>query len=284
MFKRFAVLVLLFLVSACAGRPHPQPVASAVPDSAAMVAAADAARSDGRFGEALEIYGQVLVSDPKAVAAQYGTAECLLALGKAGDAERIFTALQKDSRYHALALQGRGLVDLVLGRRDQAAATLHQAVAADPKLWRAYSGLGWIADLQRQPGEALKFYDQALAVQPQSAILLNNRGYSRLLAGKADEAAADFRKALVLDPDSETIRNNLRVAVASQGRYQEATRDVPHEKIPVVMNNVGYIAMKRGDLAAAEAYLSQAMTESPSYDVVAARNMDALMAMKGTKQ
>jgi Flp pilus assembly protein TadD len=156
------------------------------------------------------------------------------------------------------------------------------AVEANPKLWRAYNALGFIADQKRRFDEAADFYAQALAAKPDSAMLLNNRGYSLLTAGHADVAIGDFRKALALDPQSETVQNNLRLAMAEKGDYAEATRGVVRDTQSVVLNNVGVVAMRRGDLTTAEAMLARAMVGNPNYDAVTARNLDTLAALKAT--
>jgi len=283
--RSLAVLVLL-LVSACAQAPTQAPPNASGQNAsgqniAALTEAADTTRGSGRFNEAAELYQYVLMADPKSTAAQYGMAECLFALGKPGEAKRIFRELRGQPEYRGRAVQGLGLVELVQNDREGAAQDLREAVATDPKLWRAYNGLALLADLNHRPDEAAELYTKAMEGNPNSAVLYNNRGYSRLLAGKADLAVADFRKALELDAGSEIILNNLRIAIAARGDYREATKGVPREKLPVVMNNVGSVAMKRGDFAEAEAYLARAMTDSPNFETVAAQNLDRLTALKG---
>jgi len=285
MLKTLGAVMLLLSLAACAGAPNrPEITATGGVEPASLAAAADLAREEGRFADAMTLYQRVLVADQKAVASQYGMAECLLALGRAGEARPIFATLVADANFHARALQGGGLALLVLERREQAASLLRDAVASDPKSWRALNGLGMLADLKHQPGEAQAFYEKALALNPNSAMLINNRGYSRLMEGKPEEAAADFRAALALDPGSETIEGNLRIAIASRGAYAEALRGVPREKLSAAQNNVGFIAMRRGDLAAAENLLNRAMTDSPSYETVAAKNLDQVSAMEGKPQ
>jgi len=283
MISRFTSTLLLLTVAACASGPSDRELASqptANTQVTSVLAVAEATRSEGRFPEAMQIYQEILVSDPKSVAAQYGVAECLLALGKATDARPMFDALTHNAEFHALALQGEGLSLLVLNRHEPAAAQLREATDADPKLWRAYNGLGLISDLKRQPQEAADFYGKALALNPESAVTFNNLGYSRLLAGKPDEAIGHLKKAIALDPGSETIQNNLRLAIATKGNYAEATRAASRERMPAILNNVGYIAMQRGDVAAAEGYLARAMESSPSFNGVAAKNLEQLKAMR----
>jgi Flp pilus assembly protein TadD len=245
-----------------------------------ILTAADASRGESRFAEAMLIYQEVLVADSKSVAAQYGIAECLLGLGKASDARSMFDALTKNPDYSSRGLQGAGLADLAQNRPEQATKSLRQATATDPTLWRAWNGIGLLADAKHDPQEAATAYGHAIAINSGSAVLHNNLGYSRLLAGKPDEAIVEFRKSMDLDPGNETTRNNYRIALATKGDYAGALRGVVNERLPEVLNNVGYVAMQRGDLASAEKYLALAMEQNPSFDVVASQNVERLKTMK----
>jgi Flp pilus assembly protein TadD len=203
-----------------------------------------------------------------------------LGTGKAADARSMFEALTHEPDLRARALAGEGLALLVLNKEDDAERRLQQAVSADPSLWRAYNGLGLVADMRRDPEKASAAYFAALALQPASAVILNNLGYSRLLAGRADEALNYLKRALTLDPSSETIQNNVRLALAAGGNYPEATRSVSRALTPVVLNNVGYIALQRGDLVDAEGYLAAAMESSTSFNSIAAKNLEQLRTLK----
>ena len=286
--RKLGAAMLLLSVAACGSVPGgrdigagPSASVSAKASNASYLTAAEASRQQGRFTEAMQIYQQLLVSDPNLPAAQLGVAECLLGLDKAGDARPIFEALTQNAEFHARALQGEGLVYLALNQREQASKSLREATEADPSLWRSWNGLGLLADLRRQPHDAEEAYSHALAVNPDSAALHNNLGYSRLLAGKPDEAMVELRKAYGIDPDSETIQNNVRLALAAKGSYAAAVRGVPRDRLPTVLNNVGYIAMQRGDLADAEGYLARAMEDSPSFNTIASQNIEQLKAKKG---
>ena len=288
MIRKLGALMLLVSVAACAGMPSASndngrnggnglvANANGSVKAASILQAAEATRDEGRFAEAMQIYQEVLVADPTSIAAQYGVAECLLGLGKPSEARAMFEALGKHGDYKGVAMQGRGLAFLAANQREPAAKALRAATEIDPKLWRAWNGLGLLADLKRAPHEAEAAYAHALAVNPNSAALYNNLGYSRLLAGKPDDAIAEFRKALALDPQSETVRNNYRLAIAAKGNYNEALRGVPREQLATVLNNVGYVAMRRGDVQVAEGYFARAMETSSSFNAVASKNLEQL--------
>jgi Flp pilus assembly protein TadD len=277
-----AAVLLLLTVAACAdtGQAVMQAGPSALPKTSDLLAAADASRADNRFAEAIAIYQEILVADQTSVPAQYGVAECLLGLDKPRDAGTMFEALAQSEAYRARALQGVGLAALAQDRRDDAAKSLAEATQADPSMWRAWNGLGVIADARHNPQEAESAYRHALEANPNSAVVYNNLGYSHLLAGKTDEAAGEFRKAASLDPSGTTAKGNLRLALAARGDYTGALQGVAKPDLAATLNNIGYVAMQRGDLDAAEGFFARAMEQSASYNTVAAENLDQLKAKK----
>ena len=286
---RISAVLLLLLATGCSEATKPTPpmtldMGTSPSQLTSMVSVADATRNNESYGEALLIYQQILVSDPKNAAAQFGIAECLFALGNAKEAKPIFHGLVQAKDYQTLAVQGEGLTELALGQRDRSEPLLHKAVEADPTLWRSWNALGEIADFRHKPEEAMAFYAHALEAKPDSPAIINNIGYSKLLNKQPEEAIVEFKKALALDSGSTTIRNNLRLAMAASGNYAEAVQAATRSQTPVVYNNVGYVAMQRGDYSIAQAYLVKAMEGSPSYDSVAAKNLDQLKARQGTGQ
>ena len=208
--------------------------------------------------------------------ARYVMAEILLGLGHPQDAMAQFDAIKSDPAYRALASQGLGLALLALGNRAEATAQLEHAVAADPKLWRAWTGLGRAHDEQKRWSDAETAYKNALAANPGSATILNNMGMSLLLQHRYAEAAAAFEQAIGKDPTLETARSNLRIALAWQGRYDEALAGLQAAERADALNNVGYVAMLRGQHQEAQRFFTQAMEASPTYHYGAAQNLETL--------
>jgi Flp pilus assembly protein TadD len=285
MMKPAPIIVVLLLLAGCSAAEREPPALSqpAAPQASALLLAADASRDAGRYGEALQIYRQILLRAPEDLPARYGAAECLLGLGQRAEAKNAFDgiAAAREPRYQALAQQGRGLALLALNQPEEAAMALAAATETDPALWRAWNALGMLADLRRDEEGAAEDYAKALALKPDSALLHNNLGYSRLLSGNTDAALSELRKAAGLDPASAAIRNNLRLALAAKGNYRAATQGMAKEDQAMVLNNVGFVAMQRGDLASAETYLARAMESSSSFNSVASRNIQALHEMEG---
>jgi Flp pilus assembly protein TadD len=254
------------------------PAAGAV-DARATVQAGEAALDDGLYEVALNAFESALGADPKDRRAQLGAAEARLALGDAGMARSLFESLTAVPELRASALQGKGLALLKLGQRDAAGKLLAEAVAADAKLWRAWNALALIDDVNHRYAEARAKYETALAIRPEAALLHNNLGFSQLQAGDAAAAAETLKKALQMEPGNEVIQGNLRIALAAQGRYAEALAATARKKLPAVLNNLGYVAMMRGDYDAAGGYLARALEASPSYNETAANNLVQLKAL-----
>jgi Flp pilus assembly protein TadD len=238
---------------------------------------------NGSYQEAFKAANGILVNKPGDPEASLLAGEALLRLGRPQEALPYFENAATAEAFRAEALQGSGIALYQSGKRDQAVGQLSQAVALNPALWRAYNALGSIYDSDSAWPQAEAAYQSALAVQPNSALLHNNLAMSYMLQHRYDEAVPEFNRALVLDPSLKTAQTNLRMAFAFNGRYLEALAGVPERDMPDALNNVGYAAMVRGDYDVAEAYFTQAMEMSPSYNSIAAANLDRLKAIRLTQ-
>ena len=248
---------------------------------ALMSADAEEAMQDGDYENAFTAYQQILRSEPDNFPARFGISEVHLATGNWQGAMAMHRELAAPpDEYVARLAQGRGLAALLAGKIDRARYQLEIAVDQDPQLWRAWNGLGYIHDSKGEWDQAQESYDRAIEIEPDVALVHNNLGMSYLLRGSHYEAEGAFVKALTLDPDLELARVNLRLVLAWQGKYAEALTGMPRQAVPEVLNNVGYIAMLRGDLVDAEGYLTRAMEKSPSFNEAAWENMRQLDQLK----
>lgn len=234
----------------------------------------------GDYKTAYKAYAKAYKADTKNADALYGLAESLLGTGEGGKASAAFAMIIEIPSMKAAGLQGRGLALAMLGRYGEAEKLLREATEMDPKLWRAWNGIGQINDAKGKWKAANAGYNQALKANPKAAAVYNNRGVSHLVRHDYEGAARDFRLALSIAPNLEKARGNLRVALAWQGKYVEALVGVTAGEAPTVFNNIGYIAMKRGDYEGAEAYLAQAMQLSPAYYAKAAENLAYLRQIR----
>jgi Tfp pilus assembly protein PilF len=283
--RKLAPLCLVLAMTACAGIGQSPPASTAVSaatpslalDSGwAALAAGDYVRAELAFGEALR-------RDPGQPEAQLGMAEVALGRGRSGQAEQAFARLAAATQASGLrgrALEGRGLALLQLQRLPEAKEALLAATAAEPNLARAWDGLGQIHDMAQEFAEARAAYERALALRPNWPSALNNLGVSLLRSGDAGGAEQRFAQALALQPGLWAAGMNLRLARAAQGRYAEAVAGATGERRADVLNNIGYVAMLRGDEAESRRLLQEALSASPSLHRPAKANLEFLNGLQ----
>jgi Flp pilus assembly protein TadD len=255
------------------GQPDTPPGAIAAPGTLEV---AQNALVEERYGYARNWFQKVLQADPHNERAKLGLAETYLGDGVRQSALSLFDELTESSAVGAEALQGKGIVLLADGETAAARAALRAAVDRDPLLWRAWNALGLSFDGEQNWEAAAQAYAKATEAAPTSAIPYNNWGVSLMTQKRYAEAAERFARAVALAPDFEASRTNLRLALAFQGRYAEAMAGVQQEDVPVLLNNIGYVAMLRGEKDRAKAYFLRSMELSPNFNEPAARNLEVL--------
>ncbi len=258
--------------------PAPPPAADEAYESAL------AAFDDERHAEAQEILRRIINAIPDRYDARLLLGESYLKTGLVDEALRQFSSTVASEEYKSRAMQGVGLSLARLGDTAEARVNLTKAVEIDNTLWRSHSALGWIHDNEKEWALAETSYRRALATAPNSSIVHNNLGMSYMLQRRFPEAVTEFRTAIKLQPRLEPQRANLRIALASQGNYLEALAGVPRKGLPDALNDVGYLAMMRGDYDNASAYFLRAMEISPIYHAMAARNLESLEILKAASQ
>lgn len=278
----FCAALLLTGCATTAPKPPAQPAAS--PEAVqGMLVQADTALSKGELSAARKGFRRVLALAPGTTAAQLGLAEIELVAGDPAQALEFFSAVAAaDSILRPGALQGQGITLMRLGRPEAAYPALKESVTLDPGLWRAWNALGTLEDARHDWAAADEAYGKALAVKPDAAIVLNNMGMSKLMRRDYAGAEQSFAKALAMDPNLDEAGANRRLAQAWQGRYDEALQGVNNEMLPELLNDVGYVAMLRGELAMAESLFLRAIASSPTYHDVAYRNLEEIERLKST--
>lgn len=250
------------------------------PAAPGTLALAERALSEGRYDDAGQLIDRVLIAEPENWEGRLLLAELHLASGQVGRAEPIFESLIDKADVGGRALQGHGIAVTLQGDLDRGLESLQRAVARDAGLWRAWNALGYYHDSNRDWAAAADSYGKALEGNPDSVLVYNNRGFSMLMQRRLEEAVADFNRALRMDPEFEIARENLRLALAWQGKYVHAMAGASNRDMPRILNNVGFIALMRGDYGNAEAYLLRAMEADPRYNETAARNLTYLKQIR----
>ena len=158
-----------------------------------------------------------------------------------------------------------GLLQLKQGKYAEAEKKL-LAVVAKQRGWRAYNGLGILANLQGNPQKAEGFFRQADKLLPNSPELLNNIGFALYSANKLPEAASYYDKALQINPGFKKALYNYALLQARSSNYEQAySAFASVSSTAEANNNIGYIAMMNGDYSEANHYLQEAIKTAPHY-------------------
>ena len=168
-------------------------------DPVAGVKAAQALRELGRFDQAAEMAGKVLLVQPANV-------EAMLEAGRA---------------------------HIARGQAFYGIAALEDARNARPNDWRAWSLLGAAYEQVRRPEDARAAWAQALVLSPDNPDVLSNMAISAMTRGDAAGAEPLLRRAVAQPGASLKVRLNLAMVLVLTGNIAEAEqmlrRDLPPE-------------------------------------------------------
>ena len=276
-----AVLSAQWLAGCATSAPkaEPAPVISSLGVKSAEDARTQAAeaRAKGNPDLALRLYVEAAERDPADAESMHQIGMIYEERKDAAHAARAYArAVQIDAR-HVGALTKLGLIYFESRQFDEAVPMLERSLAVEPAQWRVHNALGLIADARTDHDAAVAHFDAALAMNPGSAALLNNRGYSHYLVGDLDVAEENYRAALASEPSYTRAWQNLGLVFARQGQYDKAIATLERAVSDyVAANDVGYIAMLRGDYAIAERLFDEAMRLSPRHYVTASENAGEL--------
>ena len=276
-----AALLALAACEAMTVAEPPQPTVPLVdrsPRVASEIARGQQALAAGDLAAAQSAFTAALRGSPNDPEPAIGLAETYLALGDAETAGRLFgiVASTEDGARDARLLQGRGLVALQQGRTDEAIELLEQSVRRDPTQWRAWAGLGRGYGRQGKSRQARNAFARAEDAAPSPALVINDVGMLHLESDEPAAALEAFQHALALDSGNATARANARIARALLGDYDAAVSGARPDELPDVLNNVGYIAVIKGDFDTADRLLRRAIDVSPVYHEAARANLDLL--------
>ena len=176
----------------------------------------------GQIDEAERLIGAAIAVEPRAADAIYNRACLLQRLGRMDDAIACFGQAISVRPGYVEALTNRGGALMQLARYAEAKADFDAVVMQAPALPPAWNNRGGASTKLRRYDEARESFDKALALRPDYAEAWKNRGLVFLLRGLHEKALADFDKAVALDPKS---------AEAWEGRGNALARSDPADAI-----------------------------------------------------
>ncbi len=177
-------------------------------DAVAGVELATALRLLGRYEEAADTAGRVLVLHP--------------------------------DNQSALLESARGYIEMDKGF--YALEPLKKAQAAAPRDWTVYMLQGVAHEQNEQPEDARTAYLQALALSPNNPAVLSNLALWYAKRGDKAQAETLLRTAAAQPSANAQERQNLALVLGMEGRFSEAEhlmrQDLPP---PVTDNNLAYL-------------------------------------------
>jgi serine/threonine protein kinase len=178
--------------------PHPTsssdtPNPSSPLGAAMLTRRADRAREQDQFEEAIELYKQAIVADPRWMPAYFGLAEALGRSGREADIPAVF----------------------------------EQAVANNPEHYQALLQLGQAQLLiAEDPEAALQTFEKAASQAPQAGLPLAGQALALLALDRVEAAKEALDAAKTLDGVTPEIQLATAVYLFKQGQTKAAIREI----------------------------------------------------------
>jgi len=124
------------------------------------------------------------------------------------------------------AYAGRGAIDFVERRYDEAIADLSIAIQLDQSNSGAHFLRGQAYEAQRNYDRAISDYSETIQLDPKNAEALADRGNAYQLAGRLDQAIADYTAAIRLAPKYGDAFTNRGITYFKKKEYDKAIDDL----------------------------------------------------------
>jgi len=167
------------------------------------------AMSRGAYGEALEVFEELVQLDPRDAVARNGLGAALAQLARYAEAEDQFRcAVGIRPAYHEAHVNLANVL-LAVGRYNEAEDPLRRALKLKPSHLDARISLGVVLALLGRLRDARDCYEKVLRADPHNAKAHVGVGQLELLEGRFAEAEAAFRRALQSAPDASYAQASL---------------------------------------------------------------------------
>jgi len=179
----------------------------------------------GRLQQAIQIYQQILRSDPEHADALHYAG---LAAHQTGQPDKAIALMMRSiqrapgNSYYFLNLGQVHEARLDPGELERAIACYRQAAALDPSMESAHAKLGNVLLKNGDAAGAATSFSQALRINPDSPESTNGLADALHKLGNMAQAVAYYRKATALNPGYATAHNNLATVLHQLGRFDEA--------------------------------------------------------------
>jgi tetratricopeptide (TPR) repeat protein len=212
------------------------------------------------------------LTQPDNVAGLQSIASDLVALDRGGEAMKRIDAAIAVSPDSAIHHQLRARVLARTKRADEARESVARALELDAELPQALELMSVLEQRDGNLDSAVAYAERAAAADPENADYAYTAAQLFRLRGDDDKALEILREAVKRDPGHAAACNDLAFGLATNGRdlYQAldlAERAVRVQRGADTLDTLGWVQLKRGDAAAADATFRKALElrpESPS--------------------
>ena len=228
--------------------------------------------------DAAQYFEQSLAREPDRADFRRGLAISLSRAKRYNEAARVFQELITLDQDKPADRLEYAFVAMRLDRWDDV-ASLAQSFPDGLQTPRRYSIDAMLADQNNDWAAADVAYARAEKLSARPAAVLNNWGVSQMSRGDLSAAASTFTRAVSFDSRLFNAKNNLAIVRGLQGQYNLPLVPLSDEERAVLLNNLGIIAMRRGDEKIARGLFAAAVDAHPQYYAGAADKLAALEAV-----
>lgn len=231
--------------------------------------------SAGDPEEAVRYFGEALAADPSRADYRRGLAISLVRARRLTEAARVYQEMLDLGQATPADQLDYAFVTLQLERWDDTIA-LEAALPAGLNTSRRHLLAALVADHRGDWTAADAAYAQAEKLTTNPARVLNNWGVSQQARGDLQEAERMFERALGYDSRMFSAKNNLAMTRGLQGNYRLPVVPMTDQEKATILNNLGVIAMRRGQRNVAKGLFAEAVETHPQYYQGAADRLAAL--------
>ena len=132
---------------------------------------------------------------------------------------------QIDARSVSFAQEGQAL--LSAAKYQEAIDLYETALAIDPRNRQAYIGIARVAQAQKLPGKAIRFYNEALKIEPNDVNALAGQGEAYVQRGAVERARRNLERVKTLCAAPCGQANTLAAAIAKGPPAEVLTAQAP---------------------------------------------------------
>lgn len=266
-------------LAACSGLPSSvsdkiDPLATNVVDEANLndlfLTAGDPAAGVNYFESALK-------KEPDRAEFRRGLAISLARAKRYPESARVYQEMVTLNQAQPVDQLEYAFVALRLEKWDDAAALI-RALPGGLNTPRRHLADAMLADHGGDWAAADAAYARAEQLSPNPSEVLNNWGVSQMSRGDLPGAVRTLERATSYDSRLFSAKNNLALARGLQGNYQLPLVPMTDTEKAIILNNLGVIATRRGDIEAAKGLFATAVATHPQHYQAAAEKLAALEA------